>query len=343
MAAGDEDRMALAREVYEAMLVQEIEGSAFNAFRSQLKDKGLTLSSAEASNLYKAVKAEWAGAEEEEQNGGPSGDNEHQGPELEPAVEDAQQEKGMSWGEIRDNYFTPILDEEALKDYEERLGQGLVLVKDDEYDSAELAMLYVLQQAHIYLEALKKGLVGSQVRVILKGMSRRIKETPELYARRYTATLEVYVRMVGPQGLEASLCTKARSLLEAAGLPVLQKYQSADEALSSSGSGGARSERFVSPSTPTREGVKAEFDLSSPVPRMPGTTQWAPGPVQGASPPPAKQEVPPFRSFGNRRVAEEEEWEHQSLSPSQSNTEVAALLQEMKEARIQDVALRKKS
>jgi hypothetical protein len=184
-------------------------------------------------------------------------------------------------------------------------------------------------------------------------MSRKVKETPLVYARRYTATLEVYVRMVGPEGLEASLCTKARSLLEAAGLPVLQRYQSADEALSTSGSGGAMSERFVSPSTPTREGPRKEFDISSPAPRMPGTSQWAPGPVQGASPPPAmrskgapppptKQERPPFHSFGNRRVAEEEDWERQSLSPSQSNTEVAALLMEMKEARIQDAALRKK-
>ena len=144
MAAEDDDRLALAREVYEAMLEQEIEGSAFNAFRPQLKDKGLTLNSTEASKLFRAVKAEWAGAEEEEQNGGPVGESERQGPELEPAVEEAQQEKDTSWEEIRDNYFTPIQDEETLKDYEERLGQGLISVKDDEYDVAELAMLFVL-------------------------------------------------------------------------------------------------------------------------------------------------------------------------------------------------------
>ena len=177
-------------------------------------------------------------------------------------------------------------------------------------------MLQALQQGQFYLEMKQMGLTASQVRTLLKGMAAKINETKAAFAYRYVNTFAVYVRVVGPTAYEESFKTKARRLLVAADLPVPVEFEGPQISLSS-----GHSQNFQSPSgapgpgTPPR---RREHFIGTPL-----------------------EPSPPFPAFNGFSSPKEERWENESLNGSQGS-EVAAMLNEIREARRQDAEIRKK-
>lgn len=232
----------------------------YGEFRSRIAQAGISLNSTASSKLWRAADREAASGSE---TGGGSEEEADDGvtPELEG------EEQGLTFEEISASHFGPIQDNETLSDYEERVFQGLALVRPSDYDRTEKAMLQALQQGHFYLEMKQMGLTASQVRTLLKGMAAKIKETKAAFAYRYVNTFAVYVRVVGPTAYEESLKTKARRLLVAADLPVPEEFEGPEISLSS-----GHSQNFQSPSgapgpgTPPR---RREHFIGTPMEQSP--------------------------------------------------------------------------
>ena len=73
----------------------------------------------------------------------------------------------------------------------------------------------LIAQAHFHLSIVRLGLDGPQIRVHLKSLSKKVRESDVAFAKRYLAATRVYVRVAG-RILDDSLRTKGRKLYEAA-------------------------------------------------------------------------------------------------------------------------------
>ena len=110
--------------------------------------------------------------------------------------------------------------------------------------------------------------------------------------------------------------TKGRRLLTAANLPVPMEFLGPDVSMSSGHS--PKGDNFQSPSAGTPPRRNDHF-IGTPL-----------------------EQSPPFPAFTGFATPQEERWENGSVGGSQAASEVAAVLQELKESRKQDNELRRK-
>ena len=159
----------------------------------------------------------------------------------------------------------------------------------------------------VYLDCCKKSLQPTQIRLQLKVMRLGPRETPAGFASRYCALARALERIGGPGAVDDSLKTKARTLLNHAGLPAGDAFQGPDQSMSTN---SPRFEVFATPEGrfPPKSPPKA-FNI--------GTPSSPPG---GGSP----ARFPGFRESGED-YHYREEWDERSNAGSQASDQAAVL------------------
>jgi len=310
--------------------------NAYNNFRRLLKERGLTVAPKMAAELYRRAvpggfeaplqeaekKDEEIPEEEEDQPEDGEEEEEAEDEEVDPEGQDyespgpgkdgldeegEQEDEGETVESLMKDFFTPILETETLDDFEERILQGIALGKESDRHRLDTIAMDLIAQAHFHLSVVRLGLDAPQVRVHIKSLSKKVRETDVAFAKRYLAATRVYVR-IAERSLDDSLRTKGRRLFEAAGLGVPKEFEGPDVSLSSGHTGREETERQT-PSPPRPK----TFNIRTPD---------------------GEEQVPPFPFRAPRR----EDFDGASVSPSQAPSELVALVAEMKAAREQQAA-----
>ena len=198
--------------------------NTYNYFRRLLKEKGFLISPKMAAELYRQAvpggfeaPMQEAGRDDEQDL---EEDNPEEGEEEEEEAEEDEEdpeeqdqgpnpeedghgeegdgeEEGETIESLMNDFFTPIQEAETLDDYEERIIQGIALGKESDRHSLDAIAMDLIAQAHFHLSVVRLGLDGPQVRVLLKSLSKKVKESDVAFAKRFLASTRVYARITG--------------------------------------------------------------------------------------------------------------------------------------------------
>ena len=95
------------------------------------------------------------------------------------------------------------------------------MVQPDEQEAAIEYSMYVFEEGHAYAPRLKASLAPVRIRHMLLVFAALPKKLPDVAARRFCSLASAYRRIAGPGALDDGLKSKARRLLQEAGVDVI--------------------------------------------------------------------------------------------------------------------------